>query len=771
MARVIFTEQSQRATAKASVSNAPKTTTAVVQAQAQKEKQQQAQAIRQDQSLALVQIMLHASLGTLFYLREFLPMNCFADRDLVKLSKANSDVSYDDFVEGTMPPRASGATNTERRGQPLKVIVRDRCPKADKLLDLLEDGIFDALEKNFLDAVQMTIFVDKDKPSQILESYTFTFKYTGGPNDVNSRLASISLDATNTGCTAEMKTLRTAQRGLEMIIRRLITLSAFLPILPSQRYMEIHLFYTDTSPPGYEPPGFKTAEHDDLLFAQNELWSRETQSCGAMDTGIHSVGLKVTSLKWSGDDLPGADTPEIPANIEYTDRFRREEDIGISQDETMQDLGQSSQETTPASTQTRQDEAMRKGLESMLPVTSTPPESSLLPTQCNSQPAPGQKAYLSQAKMTQLESRMKGFSMTDSLQYDMGGAPVGATNTGAVRCECEVDTENPEMLQCTFCNTRQHTICYGFIHGQDPAIPDTHVCYKCLLEPSEKKLLQDMRTLVLLRRAIAVIIDQGYPNRVKDFAQKLGCNGQTIVQITDLLRKQGLLHATPGSKSKGFLEKGLPKFTLSTTPAMKDKIRKEIFNPLAKISHHYYIPTETQQSTRHASGRSTVSPPPYSDDELIEQIPPTSPDYESRKRRLGTRTRTSTSAATPEVLEIREAFKSLNSALPTAPVIEKPDIQLPPPGKQPSRTESGSRGVATPGSSRGRGRPRLSEPMEGWVAVGRGNGNWNGNGNLGDSEDEDEEGDENGVRKKRARLSYIGSPISIFEPSESEGSC
>ncbi|KAK2739734.1 DNA binding protein [Onygenales sp. PD_40] len=769
MARVIFTEQSQRATAKAPLSNAPNTTTAVVQAQAQKEKQQQAQAIRQEQSLALVQIMLHASLGTLFYLREFLPMNCFADRDLVKLSKANSDVSYDDFVEGNMPPRTSGSTNMERRGQPLKVIVRDRCPKADKLLDLLEDGIFDALEKNFLEAVQMTIFVEKDKPSQILESYTFTFKYTGGPNDVNSRLASISLDATNTGCTAEMKTLRTAQRGLEMIIRRLITLSAFLPILPSQRYMEIHLFYTDTSPPGYEPPGFKTAEHDDLLFARNELWSRETQSCGAMDTGIHGVGLKVTSLKWSGDDLPGADTPEIPADIEYTDRFRREEDIGISQDETMQDLGQS--RTTPASTQTRQDEAMRKGLENMLPVTSTPPESSLLPTQCNSQPAPGQKAYLSQAKMTQLESRMKEFSMTDSLQYDMGGASMGETNAGAVRCECEVDTENPEMLQCTFCNTRQHTICYGFIHGQDPAIPDTHVCYKCLLEPSEKKLLQDMRTLVLLRRAIAVIIDQGYPNRVKDFAQKLGgCNGQTIVQITDLLRKQGLLHATPGSKSKGFLEKGLPKFTLSTTPAMKDKIRKDIFNPLAKISHHYYIPTGTQQYTRHASGRSTVSPAPSSDDELIEQIPPTSPDYEARKLRLGSRTSTS---AAPEVLEIREAFKSLNSALPTAPALDKPDIQLPPPPpNQPSRTESGSRGVAaTPGSSRGR-RPRLSEPMGGWVAVGRGNGN------LGDSEDEDGDEDEggygngNGVRKKkRARLSYIGSPISIFEPSESEGSC
>ena len=82
-----------------------------------------------------------------------------------------------------------------------------------------------------LDAVQLTVFVDKDVPSNVLESYTFSFKYTGGLSDVNNRLASISLE--QTGCTADMKTARTAKLGLEMIVRRLITLSTFLPILPS----------------------------------------------------------------------------------------------------------------------------------------------------------------------------------------------------------------------------------------------------------------------------------------------------------------------------------------------------------------------------------------------------------------------------------------------------------------------------------------------------------------------------------------------------------
>ena len=95
-----------------------------------------------------------------------------------------------------------------------------------------ENGIFDALAKSALEAVQLTVFVDKNQPTQILESYTFTFKYTGDAGDVNSRLASMSLDSV--GCTAEMTTLHSARQGLEMIIRRLITLSSFLPVLPSE---------------------------------------------------------------------------------------------------------------------------------------------------------------------------------------------------------------------------------------------------------------------------------------------------------------------------------------------------------------------------------------------------------------------------------------------------------------------------------------------------------------------------------------------------------
>lgn len=80
-----------------------------------------------------------------------------------------------------------------------------------------------------------------EAPSNILESYTFSFKYTGKPGDADNRLESLSLD--QVGCVADMKSAQTARTGLEMIVRRLISLSTFLPALPSI-YLPIYVLYT-----------------------------------------------------------------------------------------------------------------------------------------------------------------------------------------------------------------------------------------------------------------------------------------------------------------------------------------------------------------------------------------------------------------------------------------------------------------------------------------------------------------------------------------------
>lgn len=58
------------------------------------------------------------------------------------------------------------------------------------------------------------------------------------------------------------------------------------------------------------------------------------------------------------------------------------------------------------------------------------------------------------------------------------------------------------------------------------------------------------------------------------------------MQVTDLLKKQGLLHATPGSKRRGFTEKGLPKFSVPDSSEVRERLQQEIFDPFVKIAHH-----------------------------------------------------------------------------------------------------------------------------------------------------------------------------------------
>lgn len=52
-------------------------------------------------------------------------------------------------------------------------------------------------------------------------------------------------------------------------------------------------------------------------------------------------------------------------------------------------------------------------------------------------------------------------------------------------------------------------------------MPDIHACYQCLLGQGETELLGEMHTLVLLRRALSIILTEGFQNRIPVFAQKL----------------------------------------------------------------------------------------------------------------------------------------------------------------------------------------------------------------------------------------------------------
>jgi len=73
--------------------------------------------------------------------REFLPLGSFDDRDL-KQTQREQKYSYQEFINGRTHTESPGESQVlefgkGKRGQPLKIILRNTDPKADMVLDLL----------------------------------------------------------------------------------------------------------------------------------------------------------------------------------------------------------------------------------------------------------------------------------------------------------------------------------------------------------------------------------------------------------------------------------------------------------------------------------------------------------------------------------------------------------------------------------------------------------------------------------------------------------
>lgn len=84
---------------------------------------------------------------------------------------------------------------------------------------LKEIGIFDALKLGYLKAVQLAIYVDKEHPDIIVESYTFSFSY----RDKNDGASTITLRVTD--INGHGVTVEDANKNLQLMMRRLIVIT------------------------------------------------------------------------------------------------------------------------------------------------------------------------------------------------------------------------------------------------------------------------------------------------------------------------------------------------------------------------------------------------------------------------------------------------------------------------------------------------------------------------------------------------------------------
>lgn len=282
----------------------------------------------------------------------------------------------------------------------------------------------------------------------------------------------------------------------------------------------------------------------------------------------NSVGLKVTSLKYRGTSTAALDHEDgpiqVPHNLRHTKRVRREDEIGLDDqpslspsltqqldaaaEKKLQDTVSPTTGFSQMSTQTRQDQLAKHMLQKMI-IPSTP-ASDIVPTQVRAndlqtliaddeQDTQLMRPEISQADLVRLARTQSGtyYPNPSMRQMNNGNGSHGSSNIigldinncddnaeSDVLCQCgwKGKPANERMLRCSFCDKLQHPVCYGFLHGEDPSIPAVHACYQCLLDPvTEGRALRELGTLAMLRQALKVIVEKGYPGRVREFSALL----------------------------------------------------------------------------------------------------------------------------------------------------------------------------------------------------------------------------------------------------------
>ncbi|KAG2020134.1 hypothetical protein CC2G_005502 [Coprinopsis cinerea AmutBmut pab1-1] len=198
----------------------------------------------------------------------------------------------------------------------IMTMVRGYTDEADRILNYLENGIFDALEKQYLRSFIFAIYLDSKDPKNIVEAYTFNFKYHKIPGtDTMAPVMTLGNDLENMSLNGSshrpkdpvaeavhqgrLPTLREVKKSVKTMMKTLIQAITHMDELPRRRFATFKLFYTDATPDDYEPPNFNTGdfEKDRWYFMTHNLDEVPDKfSVGKVDCGFHSVNLKVASV-------------------------------------------------------------------------------------------------------------------------------------------------------------------------------------------------------------------------------------------------------------------------------------------------------------------------------------------------------------------------------------------------------------------------------------------------------------------------------------------
>ncbi|KAH9823314.1 HORMA domain-containing protein [Melampsora americana] len=268
------------------------------------------QLVTSTQSLSIVKTLVQTGIGVITYLRGIFPDECFND-DRIGPDRSNEIGN-------------SNSENFQKNGREGRGYIRVKKIKpgvskeSDQVLDYLDEGVMDAIQRGYLRQLLFAMYLDPDKPRDVIECYTFNFTYShsnsGNPRlvpemEVRDQLKEMSLTGKVTisgdlDSNLPGKTGGMVKRQIQTLIKNLICSTQSLSDINGRRFLSFKLYYNERVPLDYEPPHFSAADLEKDRFTFGTAGKEEVPSAtemGKVDTGFHTVRVALASIS---DFLP-----------------------------------------------------------------------------------------------------------------------------------------------------------------------------------------------------------------------------------------------------------------------------------------------------------------------------------------------------------------------------------------------------------------------------------------------------------------------------------
>ncbi|CAI0627282.1 unnamed protein product [Linum tenue] len=222
--------------------------------------------ITEQDSLLLTRNLLRIAIFNISYIRGLFPEKYFTDKNVPALEMK---------IKKLMPMDA----------------------ESRRLIDWMEKGVYDALQKKYLKMLLFCVCEAIDGP--MIEEYTFSFSYS----DSDSQEVSMNINRIGNkkkggsfkcNSVAECTPNQMRSSACKMV-RTLVQLMRTLDKMPEERTILMKLlYYDDITPPDYEPPFFKGSSEEDA----HNPWTKSslTMEVGNVNSKHFVLALKVRSV-------------------------------------------------------------------------------------------------------------------------------------------------------------------------------------------------------------------------------------------------------------------------------------------------------------------------------------------------------------------------------------------------------------------------------------------------------------------------------------------